>query len=410
MLKLFWKVKTSQLELWNKLRFSTVSKKRQRIIALDILRGLFLVTLIVNHMPWTPSLYSFVTGRSELFASAAEGFFVVSGILVGYIYGQKIIGSPRETFKRIWKRGAILYLLSVGGTLFFTLIALSFSTNFVGIETWSGSIQSYLFNTFTLRYSYGWTDFLNRYAIFMFAAPFALWLASRRKAWMAVTLSVLAWLVLRDNVYFMPFAAWQLIFMTGLVLGYYLPEIEGRAIKLSEKTKKVAFRLIVTVAVSTYVVSVWWSVVTPFVLDTMANILPKHLLETLTAIDLYRLSIWEDWFSKSSLEPGRLLFGALWFVALYLLVRVYESKVAYWRLGRVIEYLGKHSLFVYVTHGIVIVAVNILLAPPIGYVNVLVNTIIVTLILWVVYQITTRRELFDRFVTHTRHRINREDF
>lgn len=401
---------TPTLEIWNKLRYSTVSKKRQRIIALDILRGLFLVVLIVNHMPWTPSLYSFVTGRSELFASAAEGFFVVSGVLVGYIYGQKIIGSPRETFKKIWKRGFILYLLSVGGTLFFTLIALSFSTNFVGIETWPGTIQSYLLNTFTLRYSYGWTDFLNRYAVFMFAAPFALWLASRRKAWVSVTLSFLVWLVLRDNPYFMPFAAWQLIFMTGLVVGYYLPELESRIINLSEKAKTIGFRVIVTAAVATYIISVWWSVVLPFVLNSYRSILSPRAYELLASIDAYRLSIWEDWFSKSSLEPGRLLFGTLWFVGLYLLIRVYESKVAYWRLGKMVEYLGKHSLFVYVTHGIIIVAVNILLAPPIGYVNVLVNTIIVTLVLWVVYQITARREVLDRLVTKTRHRINREDF
>lgn len=410
MFKLFRVVKTPTLELWNKLRFSTISSKRQRIIALDILRGLFLVTLIVNHMPWAPSLYSFVTGRSELFASAAEGFFVVSGMLVGYIYGQKIIGSPRETFKRIWKRAFILYLLSAGGTLLYTLLAIGLPVNLVGIEPWSGTIQSYLLNTFTLRYSYGWTDFLNRYAVFMLAAPFALWLVSRRKTWVVIATSVLVWLVLGSNIYVSPFAAWQLIFMLGLVAGYYLPEIEGRTLKLPEARRMGAYRIIIMVAIITYPFSIAWSVVTPFIVTYLSSLLPDTTILLLQAITTYRESIRDPWFSKPALGIGRLVFGTLWFVALYLLIRVYENRIVYWRLGRMIEYLGKHSLFVYVTHGLVIVLVNTVLAPPLGYTNILLNTIVVTLILWFIYRLAWHRDIFDRFVTHTRHRINREDF
>jgi hypothetical protein len=410
MLKFFTRFRNIQLEKWNELRFATISNKRQRIIALDMLRGIFLVTLIVNHIPWTPSLFSFITGRSELFASAAEGFFVVSGILVGYIYGQKIIGSPRPTFKRIWKRGFVLYILSVTGTLFFTLLALRFSSNIVGIEPWNGSIQSYLFNTFSLRYSYGWTDFLNRYALFMFAAPFALWLISRQKAWVVMGLSGLIWLVLRENVYFMPFSAWQLIFMFGLVIGYYLPQIEARAMRLSEYKKRIGFRVIVTTATLTYVLSVWWSVVIPFLAISLGADLPQAILSLFIKLAEYRTTIWDGWFSKQTLAPGRVLMGTLWFLALYLLIRVYESKVAYWKYGKMIEYLGKHSLFVYVTHGLVIVLVNILLSPPPGYQNILLNTVVVTIVLWSVYELTNRRELFDHLITRTRHRINREDF
>lgn len=410
MFKLFGKVSTPTQELWNKLRFSTVSHKRQRIIALDILRGIFLVTLIVNHMPWAPSLYSFVTGRSELFASAAEGFFVVSGILVGYIYGQKILGSPRETFKRIWKRGFLLYLLSVGGTLLYTLIALWFSPSVVGIEPWREDIQSYLLNTFTLRYSYGWIDFLNRYAVFMFAAPFALWLVSRGKTWIVLLASGLVWFTLRDFAYVVPFSGWQLIFMTGLVIGYYLPEIEARVQRLSVRQQRRWFRIITTIAIATYVISVWWSVVIPFVVSNFSAYIPMTTLQFLNILVEYRQVFWEQWFGKSSIEFGRLAFGTLWFVALYLLVRVYEGKIVFWRVGKFIEYLGKHSLFVYVSHGIAIVLVNILLAPPAGYTNVLVNTIIITLVLWLIYRAAARREIFDRFVTRTRYRINREDF
>jgi hypothetical protein len=65
---------------------------------------------------------------------------------------------------------------------------------------------------------------------------------------------------------------------------------------------------------------------------------------------------------------------------------------------------------VYVTHGILIVLVNLLLPPPVGYRNVLLATLVVSLVLWIVYQLTLRRDIFDRTVSRTRDRINREDF
>lgn len=398
------------LKKWSALRFSTVSRKRQRIIGLDILRGLFLVTLIVNHLPWTPSLYSFFTGKSDLFASAAEGFFVVSGILVGYIYGQKMIGSARETFKRIWKRGLVLALLSIGGTLLYTYLAISSPTNYVGLEPWSGTIQRYLLNTFSLRYSYGWIDFLNRYAIFMFAAPFALWLVSRNKAWIVLFSSAIVWLFLRDVAYFAPFAAWQLIFMGGLIIGYYLPEIENYAKSLTPKQQSRGVKIVMSLAISTYLLSIVWSVLVPFIVSNYTTQLPNSILLVFIELMEYRASIWESWFSKSSLEIGRLAIGSLWFAALYIFVRSYESKIVSWRLGVAIEYIGKHSLFVYVLHGIVIVLVNFLLAPPEGYMNLFVNTIIVTFIVWFIYQVVARRHIFDSLVTRSRSRIKREDF
>ena len=392
----------ARLTIWNRLRFSTIPKKRQRIIALDILRGLFLVSLIVNHLPWTPSIYSFITGRGELFASAAEGFFVVSGILVGYIYGQKIIGSPRQTFKRIWKRGLLLYLLSVGGTLIYTLLALWPERNLVGLEVWNKGIGSYLLNTFTLRYSYGWIDFLNRYALFMLVAPFALWLVSRGKAWIVLLLSFILWLSLGSNSYFMPFSAWQLIFMAGLVIGFYLPEIEDRVMKIAESTRTRLFRGILTAALITYIVGVYWSVTIPLDAQAIGGLFLQ--------LDALRESLWDPWFSKPSLGFGRLLIGTLWFVALYTLVRTFEDKLVYVKLIKIFERLGQHSLFVYVTHGIVILFINAFLSPPENYSNILLNTIIVTLALWLIYEATMRREIFDKFITRTRHRINREDF
>lgn len=410
MLEFLRVVQSFVLKTWNKLWFHTVAEKRRRIMALDILRGLFLVVLIVNHISWSPSFFSFITGKSDLFASAAEGFFVVSGILVGYIYGPKFIKARRDTIKRLLKRGLLLYILSVGGTLLYTLVAIGLPVNYVGIESWGGSLQSYLLNTFSLRYSYGWIDFLNRYAIFMFMAPIALWLITRGKAWVVLLASALVWLTLRDFVYLVPFTGWQLVFMTGIVIGYYLPNIEKYATSLSRSQKKAGVTLLFSAALLTYLLSVIWSVIVPFVLSTQTQLLSPTLTQLLSSLNDYRAVIWNDWFSKSSVEFGRLAIGTLWFGALYVFVRLYEQRIVTTRFGIVLEYLGRHSLFVYVTHGIILVLANIFMSPPSDYSNLAANTVIAGFIVWLVYKITVHRDMFDRTVTGVRRRVNREEF
>src|SRR5438045_1113066 len=90
--------------------------RRQRIVTLDILRGIFMLTMIVDHLHFFPGLFEWFTGRGELWVSAAEGFFLVSGLLVGYIYAPKMAQHLRSATLRIWRRAAVLYAVSVSLT------------------------------------------------------------------------------------------------------------------------------------------------------------------------------------------------------------------------------------------------------------------------------------------------------
>ncbi len=57
----------------------------KRIRAFDILRGYFLIVILINHIELYPSFFDFFTGRGRLLVSAAEGFFFMSGLLVGMV-------------------------------------------------------------------------------------------------------------------------------------------------------------------------------------------------------------------------------------------------------------------------------------------------------------------------------------
>ena len=67
--------------------------KRRRIFELDLLRGFFVVIIIIDHLQLWPSPLRYLTGEGRLWVTAAEGFFLISGLLVGYIRGFNNFGN-----------------------------------------------------------------------------------------------------------------------------------------------------------------------------------------------------------------------------------------------------------------------------------------------------------------------------
>ena len=58
-----------------------------RIVSLDLMRGWFLIIIILDHLTYFPNGLTFLTGDSRLAVSAAEGFFIISGLVLGIVRG-----------------------------------------------------------------------------------------------------------------------------------------------------------------------------------------------------------------------------------------------------------------------------------------------------------------------------------
>ncbi|OYW85341.1 hypothetical protein B7Z17_02475 [Candidatus Saccharibacteria bacterium 32-49-10] len=359
--------------------------KRHRIIALDLLRGFFIMAVIVDHVPWAPSLFFAFSGGGRLFASPAEGFFVISGLLVGYLYGPRILSQTKSVVEKIWRRAGLLYVLSVVFTLIFTAWAVSLTEGRPSLELWNGTVSSYFLNTLTLRYSYGWTDFLSRYAVFMAFAPLLVWLVAKGKWWLVAGGSVAIWSLLGRWEMLMPFAAWQILFSFGIIIGYYLPVIENWwRQSLSQSTRRIAAMLIISSALVSFIVSV-----------VLFIILPQTGSEPVTFLGINIDSI-RPLFYKNVLGIGRLLLGVLWFSALYLIFRRYEQSLQ--RLTRgVVEVFGQNSLFVYGLHSFVLFAI-ITIVYPIDRSSVIWNTIYTSLVLVFIYLVTKYRHRLASFI------------
>ena len=326
---------------------------RQHILTLDILRGYFLLVIFVDHFYKFPSLFMFFTGGGQLWVSAAEGFFIISGLLVGHIYGSKILTDLRGVWLKLWRRALVLYLLSVGLTLLFTFWGHFLPLDKVkyGLMT-NPNLFDLLSKTLTLKYVYGWADYLAYYTVFMFFAPLALYIAKKFHPLPVLAASFVLWFFFRQSN---EFFAWQLLFMSGLLVGTNLSAIES-------KIKSLARPLLLT-SVITLLISV------NFIFISGQN----------------RTMIWL--FDKYSVGIGRYFLAWLWFASAYLFIRSHESAVDRFTAG-VLKTFGQKSLFVYCAQAVFLFPINYLLQSQFWYVG---NTLITILGIAFIYLVTVSR-------------------
>ncbi len=329
-----------------------VSSSDKRILPIDLVRGFLLFVIIVDHVEFFPSLYDLVTGRGRMYVSAAEGFFLTSGFIVGYIYRKRLSNGLAYVCKKIWSRAAKFYLLSVGLTLMFTYWALK--SHHPGIKyglppnpDWHHIISQ----TLTLQYSFGWADFLPRYAVFMAIAPLAVFLLYKRLWWAVLALSVSAWL-LRDQNFFL---SWQIVFFPGIVIGWHWDAIINYLRQLSHSVKRRLTITLLTTAFVTLALS-YASVYFLTLLNQNQPKLPVWLMHFTLHWNAFNDKLWV-YSQKWTLGPLRLAFFASWFAATMLLVNRLQKQINYYTKG-FLALLGRNSLFVYVLHAIVIFAIK----------------------------------------------------
>jgi hypothetical protein len=170
----------------------------RRIFELDLLRGIFIAIIFIDHLQFWPSPLKYITGEGRLWVSAAEGFFLISGLLIGYIRaykGQK--HSLKDLSIKLWKRAGMLYVWGVVITLYIVVFSL-----------WVGGPQThpllpklpdasqlssagiFIGNVVSANFFSDWIYFLRLYAIMLAVTPLFLWLVRRKnigvwRSWLA---------------------------------------------------------------------------------------------------------------------------------------------------------------------------------------------------------------------------------
>lgn len=213
--------------------------------AIDSLRGLLLIFMAINHVHIPPVLFPVL--RQPLgVMTAAEGFVLIAGLLIGLIYTRKL---RRDGFSAVTRQ-----LLRRSGRIYTAHLAC-----LAGVFCWMGVYAIFygqgtppvgtpwaLFEqpaaalgaTILLLHQPGLLDVLPMYCGLVLATPLALHQLARGRAGGVLVVSALIWIVtnLIDeprplvrgllNTGAFNFGAWQFIYLSGLVAGHAW--IEGR--------------------------------------------------------------------------------------------------------------------------------------------------------------------------------------
>lgn len=206
---------------------------------LDVLRGLALVMIFINHVPG--NAYEHLTSRNFGFSDAAEAFVLMSGIATGLAYSAGFSRLPfAEATLRVWRRARKLYFVHL---LAIALAVLIIAAGFHGFGTeelakglnflpFAQEPAAATIGTVTLGHQLGYFNILPLYVVLLLAAPALIVIGQRSLAAM-VGVSMLIWVLagtFRLNLpnypnaggwFFNPLA-WQFLFVIGLAAGMAL--------------------------------------------------------------------------------------------------------------------------------------------------------------------------------------------
>lgn len=353
---------------------------KRRIFELDLLRGLFIVIIIIDHLQFWPSPFTYLTGEGRLWVNAAEGFFIISGLLIGYIRGYKGKNQPlKKLTKLLVARGLLLYVWGVAITLIITAFAL-----------WIGghpllpklptpeqltSPMSFIWSVLTMQYFNDWIYFLRLYAIMLIATPLFLWLLRHGYERILPLIIVLVYGV----SFVVPEYAlqWQALFFGAALIGYRLEDIASWFRKRPKvkrvTTYTVASVTLITMCLSYFFVHGWHIVENP----------NSHLgRDTYVAVR----TVIDPYFTNYPLAPARIALSFVWFSGILLTVHAFRKWILK-GLGWLLIPLGERSLSAYCLQALLLpLVVTTIAVSTSPWVNALVAIAVVLGIWWLLRQ------------------------
>jgi hypothetical protein len=330
----------------------------QRDLRLDFFRGLSLIFIFIDHIPY--NVLSYFTLQSNTFFDAAEVFIFISGYTAALVYGRRLaVKGAIYATAQVWRRAWTLYVAHI--FLFVLFIAqVSYTAATFNNPMYNEEMRVAEFldephvaivQALLLRFQPTFLDILPMYIVLLLIFP-AVLLGLRRHWLLVLAPSAALYVAVQifdvsftaypvGHWYFNPLA-WQFLFVSGAVLAHLNAEGHDFA-----RLLRVAFPIAALVFVAALVVRVSWS------LHTLWDPVPALLLKLL----------WPA--PKDDLSPIRLIpFFAL-IVLVAVLIRPHARFLAS-RAARPLVIAGQQSLEIFCL-GILLSALAHVLINELGY-------------------------------------------
>ncbi len=334
----------------------------RRDVALDLVRGLAVVILVVNHV----HLDSALERVTEPFLSAAEALVAVSGVVVGMVFGRRwLVRGARATSAALLRRSLQLYRASVVVVALVWLLTLvpGLATEALTVAPRTTGPDLYDFDgplrllvaIVTLEAGPWQFNVLGFFIAALALAPALLWALARgwwpgvlAASWVAFALgrATGAEVLPAQSEGPFPLLVWQVLFVHGMVLGFHRERV-GRALR-GWRGRAVA-GVVVAAALAAGYLRLHEIGLDPLGLDGLVGF---------DAADWRRGDA--EHFHKPTLDAARLLSMVAFTAVAYLGFRRFAGaaeRVA----GPILLPLGRASFYVFIVHVFVCLAVATLL-------------------------------------------------
>jgi hypothetical protein len=337
-----------------------------RDLRIDLMRGLVFVLLFTSHFEFM-SAFMLVGWERIGVVSSAETFILLAGVVTGMVFGKKlIVGGFAACTEPLMARAMQLYKVYVVLILSIGLLRLlpwvdatvvtTFHNPYTGVTyPLYPSIESGLLyllrQALLLRCGPHQFQVIGLYVVLFMLTPFIFWMIGKGRTRQLLTISWILYLISLGTPestpgtaeirltgaqfeYGFPLVVWQLIFVHGVVIGYFKKPIvawfagPGRPI-------------------------VWLSIAMSFVfmlftLNHPLPLLPSWSTLSFVPPDTFN-SLFNDYFLKYRLGPGRLLNEAVLCIAGYALLTRFWQPI-HKAIGWFFIPLGQASLYVFIVH------------------------------------------------------------
>ncbi|HYW19844.1 MAG TPA: OpgC domain-containing protein [Nodularia sp. (in: cyanobacteria)] len=312
----------------------------KRDLRIDFLRGIAIVSMVCNHLE--SSSYFSAINRGHIYASAAEGFVFISGLVLGMVTLGRIhkVGFA-EAMKKLIERSGKLYVTS------FILISLLGLLSIIA-PGWTrpafdfapGSWWQILLAAATFHLAPPVIDILQLYVLLLLVSPVIFWML-RKGLWLPIlAISWSLWSIQQWHPYALSFhpldrehpyfalSGWQILYVHGLLAGYYRTKLQELWAKIPKIPLVIGCLLIVIGSM------------TAAHYDIQLGIWPAKFSDKVA---------WLAWTDRSRVGFLRLINHIGLFPLLYIIIDTFWQPLNK-TLGKVLIDLGQNSLYIYIIH------------------------------------------------------------
>ncbi|UJS23726.1 OpgC domain-containing protein [Thiothrix winogradskyi] len=381
-----------------------------RDLRFDYMRGFVIPLLFATHFDFF-SLLMFVGWERIGIVSTAEIFVILSGVVVGMVYGKKVKrdGLP-ATMPGLIQRSVDLYRISVvmillvaairyvpwiDSTVITTFFDAPNNQTYQLYPPLDGSLSTLISKALLLQIGPHQFQVIGMYVVmFILITPLVFFMLSKQRVWLLLGISWVVYAIhygapfqsLRPTgaqfEYAFPIMAWQLIYVHGIVVGYYKQEVVAFF-----RTVWGKWLIVASVLLSLGFMFLTWNHPLPHIPQWITlNMIPAETFHYLN----------NEYFSKSKIGIGRLLNVVVLFISIYALLTLCWQPLNR-ALGWFFIPLGQASLYVFFIHVFLLLA--IMNTPLPGYKDFWINTALHIGLLAVVW-VMVKKEFLFRWIPH----------